>query len=162
MGRGDSLRPPGFCRWPRLRSTRESKLVPHRNRFLWRLGFPEDSGQATVEFALVLPMALLVISLGLYAVLDVRDRVLVVHSARSSARVLGSGGSFDAAVEAGKKAAPQLDERRLEFTKIGTEGPGELVGMRVTYKRPTVLLLERLGIAAPTVEAAVLMPWEGP
>jgi hypothetical protein len=162
MGCGDSLFPLGSRRRPRSRPTRESKLVPHRNRLLWRLGFPKDSGQATVEFALVLPMALLVISLGLYAVLDVRDRVLVVHSARSSARVLGSGGSFDAAVEAGKRAAPQLDERRLEFTKIGMEGPGELVGMRVTYKRPTVALLERLGIAAPTIEAAVLMPWEGP
>ena len=56
-----------------------------------------ESAQATVEFALVLPVLVLVMWLGVESVLLARDQVLVTHAAREAARVAAVGGSDDEA-----------------------------------------------------------------
>ena len=52
-----------------------------------------DRGQSTVEFALVLPLVVMVLLLVVQVGLVVRDQVLVVHAAREAARAAAVGDS---------------------------------------------------------------------
>ncbi len=56
-------------------------------------GRPE-SAQATVEFALVLPLLVAVMWLGVESVLLGRDQTLVTHAAREAARAAAVGASY--------------------------------------------------------------------
>ncbi len=72
-------------------------------------------GQATVEFALLLPVvALLALVIGQVVVVG-RDRVLLTHSAREGARQAAVGAS-DADVRAEVVAASRLAADRLEVS----------------------------------------------
>jgi len=77
-----------------------------------RPGRSSQSGQATVEFALVMPffalMLLAVVQVGLL----VRTRVLVTHAAREAVRSAAVGVS-DTEVRSAALAAADLDPRRL-------------------------------------------------
>ena len=53
--------------------------------------------QATVEFALVLPLLIAVMWLGVESVLLVRDQTLITHAAREAARAAAVGASPDQA-----------------------------------------------------------------
>jgi Flp pilus assembly protein TadG len=59
-----------------------------------------EIGQSTVEFALVLPILVIVMWLGVESVLLVRDQTLVTHAAREAARVAAVGGSESEAQQA--------------------------------------------------------------
>ncbi len=119
-----------------------------------------ELGQATVEFALVLPLALAVLVAALAVLSELKDRVLVVHAARAAARVAASSDDRAAVEEAGRAAAPQLAPDRLSFEVVGERKRGQLVGVRVRYRRGSIASLWRfLGPGEP-VEATVMLPAE--
>ena len=55
-----------------------------------------ETAQATVEFALILPILFTVLWLGVESVLLVRDQTLVTHAAREAARAAAVGQPDDA------------------------------------------------------------------
>ncbi len=119
-----------------------------------------ESGQATVEFALVLPLALAVLVAALGALSEIRDRVLVVHAARAAARVAASSDDMSAVEEAGRAASPQLARDRLSFAVVGERKRGQLVGVSVRYRRGHVGSLWRFLGNGAEIEATVMLPAE--
>ena len=108
-----------------------------------------ESAQATVEFALVLPVLVLVMWLGVESVLLARDQVLVTHAAREAARVAAVGGSNDEA-------------RRAAATRSGLEGQvgfSVVVAVNAGVAEATVRLPERsrlpiIGQLVPRLEVS--------
>ncbi|HSL10686.1 MAG TPA: TadE/TadG family type IV pilus assembly protein [Actinomycetota bacterium] len=99
---------------------------------------PERSerGSAAVEFALVLPLALVLV-LGLVQVgIFARDRLLVEAAARAGARTAAVTEDLEAARAAAHAAAPALDEPHLtiDVVRVGTRG--DPVSVHVTYVDP--------------------------
>ena len=95
-----------------------------------------DRGSATVEFALVLPI-LLVVSLAVVQVgLLVRDQLVLVAAARSGAReaaVTGDDGAVWAAVE---RAATTIAPGAISM-EVGREGArGAAVRVDLEYRAP--------------------------
>jgi len=92
--------------------------VNHDDRSLRATSGPErrsSSGQATVEFALLLPIvALLALAIGQVVVVG-RDRVLLTHSAREGVRVAAVGGT-DAEVRTEVLAASRLAPDRVQVS----------------------------------------------
>ncbi|HUW01871.1 MAG TPA: TadE/TadG family type IV pilus assembly protein [Acidimicrobiales bacterium] len=99
-----------------------------------------DTGQSSVEAALVLPVVVLGLSVVLQAGLIVRDQVLVTHSAREGARVAAVEADADAAAEATLSAAG-LDAGRLTVEVEGSLVSGERVRIEVIYRSPIVVPL---------------------
>ncbi len=92
-----------------------------------------ETGTAAVEFALVLPL-LLVIALALVQVgLVIRDRLLVEEAARAGARAAAVEADPDAIVGAARSAAPDLDPSSLGVDVIREGGRGDPVTVNVTY-----------------------------
>jgi Flp pilus assembly protein TadG len=119
-----------------------------------------ESGQSTVEFALVLPLAVLVLSVALFGLLEIRDRILVVHAARAAARVAASSDDRRAIEDAGRNAAPQLKPERLEFEIQGERKAGSLVGVRVRYHRRLPSTLGFVLGGTEELSASVMLPAE--
>lgn len=71
-----------------------------------------NRGQATVEFALLLPVAVVALLVVAQIGLVVRARVMLTHAAREGARIAAVGGS-DAEVRAAAVDAASLDPARL-------------------------------------------------
>jgi len=95
-----------------------------------------DRGSATVEFALVLPLVLVVV-LGLVQVgLVVRDRLLVEAAARAGARAAAIQDDPAAIAGAAWDAAPGLDAARGQLGVLRAGGRGDLVTVHVTYDDP--------------------------
>ena len=95
-----------------------------------------ELGSAVVEFALVLPLVLVVV-LGLVQVgLVVRDRLLLEAAARAGARAAAHQPDPDAAKSAALAAAPGLDPAlaNVETSRAGSRG--DPVTVRVTYDEP--------------------------
>ena len=92
-----------------------------------------DTGTAAVEFALVLPL-LLVIALALVQVgLIVRDRLLVEDAARAGARQASITSETAAIADAALRAAPNLDSSRLSVRVSRSGGRGQPVTVTVEY-----------------------------
>jgi Flp pilus assembly protein TadG len=107
-------------------------------RSSFRLSFRECA-QATVEFALILPLVLLVFVLGIDGVLMARDELLVVHSAREGARVASVTGDLaQATVAAKSRGAPS--DATVSLVRVGG-GTNELVTVNVTWSLANRLLL---------------------
>jgi Flp pilus assembly protein TadG len=101
----------------------------------------DDQGSAAVEFALVLPL-LLVVLLGFVQVgLVVRDRVLVEAAARAAARAAAIVDDQTQIEGAAMDAAPSLDPSHatVEVTRAGTRG--DPVSVRIVYDDPVRLPL---------------------
>jgi Flp pilus assembly protein TadG len=95
-----------------------------------------DRGSATVEFALVLPLVLVVV-LGLVQVgLVVRDRLLVESAARAGARAAAVQDDPAAIEQAAMAAAPGLDAARAQFGVVRTGSRGDAVTVHVVYDDP--------------------------
>jgi Flp pilus assembly protein TadG len=93
-------------------------------------------GSATVEFALVLPLVLVVV-LGLVQVgLVVRDRLLVEAAARAGARAAAIQDDPAAIDDAAIAAAPGLDPARAQVGTTRTGSRGDLVTVHVDYDEP--------------------------
>jgi Flp pilus assembly protein TadG len=92
-----------------------------------------DSGTAAVEFALVLPL-LLVIALAMIQVgLLVRDRLLVEDAARAGARQASLASDPAAIMGAARRAAPGLDSSHLSVRVSRAGGRGQPVTVTVDY-----------------------------
>jgi Flp pilus assembly protein TadG len=97
-------------------------------------------GQATVETALVLPVVALLLLAMVQAGLLVRDRVLVVHAARSAARAVAVQPDLAAA----RDALGDVDRDRFSVSLGGDLGPGGLATVTVRARPTPVPLLGRL------------------
>ncbi|MFT5530457.1 MAG: Flp pilus assembly protein TadG [Candidatus Poriferisodalaceae bacterium] len=110
-------------------------------------------GQATVEFALVLPLVLLVLLSIVQVGLVGRDRVLNVHAARAGARA--------AAVDAGPAAvreavivASGLDPGRVTVQQSSS---GSTVTVTVSYRSATDVPLVGAMVGDVLMDASVTM-----
>lgn len=99
-----------------------------------------EQGQATVEFALSLPLVMLVLLAVVQVGLLARDQVLVTHAAREGARAAAVDDAPDAA-GAAARSATALAGDRLEVHAVGRAGPGSRVAVRVGYRSPTTVAL---------------------
>lgn len=109
----------------------------------------QQSGQATVELALVLPLIALVALVVVQVALVGRDLVLVVHAAREAARQAAVAPERDKAVDAAASSTG-LDRSRLRVDLDGRGGPGSRVTARVTYTARTDVPLA--GALVPDVQ----------
>ena len=92
-----------------------------------------ETGSATVEFALVLPL-LFVVSLAFVQVaLLGRDQLLVEAAARAGARAAAVTDDEDAVVGAALRAAPTLDPAATTVTTTREGGRGDPVTVDVRY-----------------------------
>jgi Flp pilus assembly protein TadG len=94
------------------------------------------AGSATVEFALVLPLVLVVVLALVQVGLLVRDRLLVEAAARAAARAAAVQDDPAAISAAALAAAPGLDPTRasVETTRVGERGSP--VTVRFLYAAP--------------------------
>ena len=93
---------------------------------------PGEAGTAAVEFALVLPLVLVVALALVQTGLLVRDRLLVEAAARAGARA-GAVQEDPAAIRsAAIAAAPSLDDTAvvLDVTRVGARGEPVTVSLR--------------------------------
>lgn len=116
-----------------------------------------DRGQATVEFALVLPVLFLLVMLVLQVGLIARDQVLVSHAAREGARAAAvSEGDRAAAARSAVERAGELRTDRLTETVSSIDGGSEV---RVTVGYRSVTDLPLIGALVPDIDldATVVM-----
>ena len=133
-------------------------LATPRGPLLGRRSGPRrgQSGQATVELALVLPAVVTVLLLVVQVGLLVRDRVLTVHAARSAARAVAVDPSASAARRA--VAGSGVDVR----VALGGElRPGGLATVTVTG-RPTSLPIVGVVLAGVELRERLVVRVEGP
>jgi len=100
-----------------------------------------EGGSAAVEFALLLPIVLLVLLAVVQVGVIARDRLVVWQAARAGARVAAVDASDAAVTDAVHAAAPQLDPDAMTITieRSGTRGAPVTVG--VAYTATTAGLL---------------------
>jgi Flp pilus assembly protein TadG len=98
-----------------------------------RTASDRERGTAVVEFALVLPlilvMALAVVQVGLLA----RDRLLVEAAARAGARTAAVDPNDDAARDTAVGSAPGLDGASMSVTVTRAGTRGDPVTVRIVY-----------------------------
>jgi uncharacterized protein (UPF0333 family) len=111
-----------------------------------------ERGQATVEFALVLPVLVLALLAVLQVALVVRDRIAVVHAAREAARAASVDPDPGRAQRAAHRTLPGAD------VHVGRRGRiGEPVTVVVTYKSTTELPLVGPLFPDPTLRSRAVM-----
>lgn len=117
-----------------------------------------DPGQSTVELALVLPAVVLVILLVVQVGQVVRDRVMVVHVARETARSAAVSPDAPGAAEVAERHG--LEPGRLQV-ELDTPEDG-FVTATIGYEAPTDVAL--VGAVLPDVslhaEASMLTEWQ--
>ncbi len=96
-----------------------------------------DPGQATVEFALVVPLVGLLLLAIVQVGLTVRTDVMVTHAAREAARVAAVGGS-DTAV---RHAAVGAGGLAPELVEVDVERSDTRVTVVIRYREPVVVPL---------------------
>jgi Flp pilus assembly protein TadG len=119
-----------------------------------------DRGSAAVEFALVLPillmLALAVVQVGLF----VRDDLVVAGSARAGARQAAVSSDDDSVRTAVSQDAPGLDPTRIDVTISRTQRGGPAT-VSVAYSAPqTVPFVGWLFPSPVTLHATAVMRQE--
>jgi hypothetical protein len=95
-----------------------------------------EAGQATVEFALLLPLVVLAALVVLQVGLIVRDHVAVVHAAREAARAASVDPDPGRAVKAARRTLPDAE------VSVGARPDvGEPIAVEVAYRSVTDLPL---------------------
>jgi len=119
-----------------------------------------ESGQSTVELALLLPVVVLLLLAVLQVGLLGRDLLLVAHASREAARA--------AAVEAEPGAARRaaiassgLRADRVDVQISGRDGPGSRVRVTVSYRAPTSVPIVGRLLGDRVLHSAVTMRVEG-
>lgn len=111
-----------------------------------------ESGQSTVEFALLLPLvafaALAVLQVGLV----VRDQVAVVHAAREAARAASVDPDPERAVKAARRTLPGADVSVGDRPEVG-----EPITVEVAYRSVTNLPLVGALFPDPELSARTVM-----
>ena len=118
----------------------------------------DNSGQAAVELAMVLPLIVALLMLLLEAGLVARDQVMVVHAAREAARVAAVDPSTSAAVEAARSSSG-LDD--LEVLVRGRGAAGSRVTVTVRYREPGRIPMLGAITSHVVLEASATMRVEG-
>jgi Flp pilus assembly protein TadG len=111
-----------------------------------------ERGQATVEFALVLPVLVLALMAVLQVALVVRDHIALVHATREAAR--------QASVDPDPSAARRAAHRSLPHSHVEVGARprvGESIKVRVTYRSHTDLPLVGALFPDPVLESEVVM-----
>jgi Flp pilus assembly protein TadG len=108
-------------------------------------GARSASGQATVEFALVLPVVLMLILALFQMALIARDQVLAAHSARVAAREASVGASGDRVQAAAESVLDDVEVDVKKGAKVGDD-----VTVTVHYTSHTSLPI--VGALFPDVE----------
>ncbi|MGQ0743451.1 MAG: TadE family protein [Acidimicrobiales bacterium] len=119
-----------------------------------------EAGQAAVELAMVLPLAMILLLALVQAGLVVRDQVLVVHAAREAARVAAVEEGA-AAPEAAARAAGGLEADRLSVRTQGRRGPGSRVTAKLSYRSPTRVPIAGSLLSDVELSATATMRVEG-
>jgi hypothetical protein len=100
----------------------------------------EDHAQATVEFAMVLPLLLLVFMLFAQAVVVMRAQIAVTAAAREGARKGVETSSLALIEGAAARAAAGLDSSRLAVeVESGPRRRGEWIKVEVAYEVPIAI-----------------------
>lgn len=109
-----------------------------------------DSGQGTVELALVLPVVALMVLLVAQFGLVVRDRLLVTHAAREGARAASVADSDrDGAVRRAVERSGELDATELSES-VSIVDAGAAVRVEVSYRSITDLPF--IGALVPDID----------
>jgi Flp pilus assembly protein TadG len=100
-----------------------------------------ERGSAVIEFALLLPILLLVLLAVVQVGVLASDQLVITQAARAGARAASVEAGDDAARAAAIGAAPGLDPARITvtITRSGTEG--DPVAVTVTYAAPVAGLI---------------------
>lgn len=117
-----------------------------------------EAGQATVEFALCLPVLAMALLLIVQTALIVRARILVVEAAREGARAAARASSPADAAPAARAAAARtagLRPGRLQVETTATEP--DAVTVTVSYDMPTDVPLVGALLPDPVLRAEVTM-----
>ena len=118
-----------------------------------------EQGQATVEFALVVPIIVLVVLLLIQTVLFGIDAVWVVGAAREAVRAAAVGRDDAGVAEAAARGGGGLDPSRLVITTVpDPPQSGKLVTVTVTYRsRLAVPGLSMVAVSPPVLAAGATM-----
>ena len=119
-----------------------------------------EGAQATVEFALVLPLLFALVWLGVEASLLLRDQVLVTHAAREAARSSAVGLSPGEASAAGRQRSGLGDAVSVDVVSGGAAGSTTVASARLG-EGGRLPMLGRL-VPGLEVRASVTMRVEGP
>ena len=111
-----------------------------------------ERGQATVEFALLLPVLMMALLSVLQVALVVRDHVALVHATREAGRAASVDPSAGSAVRAAHRTLPGA---RVD---VGPRpGIGEPIVVEVTYTSKTNLPLVGMLFPDPALHSRVVM-----
>ena len=120
-----------------------------------------ERGTAAVEFALVLPLVLLMTVAVLQVGLFVKDRLILQDAARAGAREAAVTTQDDQVRQATEEAAASLDPSLMEVTITREGGSGTAVTVDVHYHdRPDLDLVTWLFPATVELEATATMRQE--
>jgi len=120
----------------------------------------EDRGQATVEFALVLPLVVLLLLLVAQVGLVVREQILLTHAAREAARAASvtDGDRVGAARRAALRSGPLSADRLSEEVLVTDDGGSVRVSLR--YRSRTDLPLVGMLVPDPALGSSAVMRLE--
>jgi hypothetical protein len=111
-----------------------------------------ESGQATVEFALVLPLVIMAMLALIQVALVVRDHLAVVHAAREAARAASVDPDPARAVGAARRTLPDADVDVAPRPSVG-----EPISVEVSYRSVTDLPLVGMLFPDPVLHARAVM-----
>ena len=100
-----------------------------------------ERGSAAVEFALLLPILLLLLLALVQVGVIARDSLVLTQASRAGAREAAVQGSSEAVEEAVRAAAVGLDPARLDVDATWSGARGAPVTVEVTYDAPVASLL---------------------
>ncbi len=115
-----------------------------------------ERGQATVELALTLPLAVLFALMVIQAGLVAKDFLLVNHSAREAARAAAVDPT-QAAARAGAFGGSNLESGRMSVSLTGGSSTGDSATATVTYQSPTDVPLVGWLVGDVSLQAQVTM-----
>lgn len=108
-----------------------------------------ERGQAVVEFALTLPLVVLMLLSVVQLGLVVRDQILVVHAAREAARAGAVSADSDEVHRAARRSSG-LSSRRMKVTMGSRGAVGSTLTVTIQYSSPTEVPL--IGALLPDVK----------